>query len=352
VINHKAALILLITIILTFTNFTMAQNSNEIELTNISLAKSESHLLVQIEISQPVNYESFTLFNPNRLVIDLFQVTKFLCDPLIEVNECGIVSIRIGKNQPETTRLVFDFVGEIIPYNIQKNEGNISIFFILEKEQEKKLEEPAIKIIEKPLIAIEETKEKEKIPEIKIKEELKQDEITRFNILSISLNSGFYFVQDTDFQDVYGKSAPFFGSEVSYQFPINEKESLGISIVLNYNFDIGNTTYTKEEVKLKLLPVSLSVSYLRKYGRFLPFASLGLDYFNYKETYPETFAVSSISGTAFGINTSFGTLVKVVDSLFIKAYFKFRSCKTSKNDININLGGNEYGLGLIYNFKL
>lgn len=350
--KNKAVLILLITILLTFTNFTMAQNPNEIELTNISLTKSESQILVQIEISQPVNYESFTLFNPNRLVIDLFQVTKFSCDPLIEVNECGIVSIRIGKNQPETTRLVFNFVGEIIPYNIQENEGNISVFFILEKEQEKKLEEPAIKIIEKPLIAIEETKEKESIQELKIKEEFKEDEITRLKILSISLNSGFYFVQDTDFQDVYGKSAILVGSELSFQFPLNEKESLGASLGINNITDTGHTTYTKEKVNLRLLPISLSAFYLREYGRFFPFVIIGIDYFNYKENYPETFAISSISGSSVGFNIGLGTFVKIIDSLSIKAYFKLRSSSTSENEVDINLGGNEFGFGLIYHFKL
>jgi hypothetical protein len=48
-----------------------------------------------------------------------------------------------------------------------------------------------------------------------------------------------------------------------------------------------------------------------------------------------------------------GTYVKVIDSLAFKVYFKFRNArKTLDGDIEVNLGGNEYGIGLAYFFKI
>ncbi len=51
-----------------FATFVTAQEAPE--LTDLVIQKGADQLEVQLLVSGPVNYESFTLFNPIRLVID------------------------------------------------------------------------------------------------------------------------------------------------------------------------------------------------------------------------------------------------------------------------------------------
>ncbi len=350
---------LAIVLLLILPGVTASQEDTTVMLKNIVLEKSQDRLGVQLEVDTPVNYESFTLFNPDRLIIDLLGVNSFICNPLIEVNDLGVLAIRTAKNQPDVIRVVFDLMEEIPSYSIEEKEDGLYIYFEVEK----------LILEEQPETATEETKEEikqpekekphpktepaaKKVPPIPELKTISTPETKMDKMLTLGFGGGFYFIQDADFQDVYGKSAGFFGGEVSYYIPLKNREGIAIAVDLKSISTSGLTTVTEEEVKLKLTPFSFGAMYLRHYGRFIPFVGLGGSIFSYEEIYPPSFAIPSTKGSTFGLNLQIGTYIKVVETFSFKLYFKFHDARTKENELNINLGGNEYGIGLAYHFNL
>lgn len=344
-------------IFLLLVNLSIAQTQNSIELTEIRFNRLENKLEVQIELNKSFAYESFTLFSPNRLVIDLLDVERFFSNPDIEINHLGIKTIRTAKFKPNVTRVVFDLAEKIPYYTIKENEIGLTVTFWYEEEKEEVIEKKPPEIKEEPVekkkIEIEK-KEKpaEKIPTRLIEEFKKEEEIKEEVTIAIGYNNGFYFMQDSDFQNVYGKSAFFFGGETIVKIPIKRNEYIGASLGFKYSPDSGKSTFTEEEIKLRMIPITFSVLYMRQFRKFSPYVGLGIGYHNYKEIYPETFAVPSVTGSTWGIHFQAGTYIEIIPSLALKFYFKYHSAREKENGVDVNLGGNEYGVGLAYYFKI
>ena len=91
----------------------LGQSGDVPELTNITITRTDSGLEAVLGITGAVNYESFTLFNPNRLIIDLLQVQSFSCEPEIDINSFGVTKIRTAKNQPDVTRVGRSYVRQV-----------------------------------------------------------------------------------------------------------------------------------------------------------------------------------------------------------------------------------------------
>jgi hypothetical protein len=325
------------------------------ELTNIIVNKTDDQLEVKLEISAPVNYESFTVFNPNRVVIDLLQVRTFSCEPRIEINDFGVIAVRTAKNQPDVTRIVFELQETAPSYFIEEKEGQIFVYFKVEAPEEEVIEEEKEEV--PPPVKKVETKRVERPTQPAVTEkpepEEKSEGIERKKKIIVSFGGGYYFPQSSNFTDSYGNSGLSIGGGMGILFPFKEKENFGFTLDIRVFSKTGVTTFTEEEIKLSLIPISLAVFYTRDYGIFNPFISLGADYFSFKEEYPETFAISEISDSTIGYHIQLGTYVKVIDSLAFKVYFKFRNArKTLDGDVEVNLGGNEYGIGLAYFFKI
>ena len=326
----KIVLIFMATFLL-FVNSSMAQIQDSGELKKISLKRLENKLEIHIEVDKLLNYKSFPLYNPNRLVIDLYQVKKFSCDSLIEVIDFGIKAIRIGKFQPDVTRVVFDLAEKPPSYKIQESsKGLIAVFWFGE---EKKPEKRPIPILPREIIEQEEAAEEE-------------EKMT----FSIGAKGGFYFMHASRFQDIYGKSSLFTGVEAVFKFPLRKKEYIGISLGFKYISDKGLISYEKS--KLEIIPVTLSALYLRQYRIFFPYVGIGVDYYNYSENSPETFDEPLYSGKTWGFNIQAGTYLYLTSSLSLKLFIKYQSARLKENNRNINLGGNVYGLVLAYHFKI
>ena len=82
----------------------------------------------------------------------------------------------------------------------------------------------------------------------------------------------------------------------------------------------------------------------------IPFAEVGWDYFPYREESP----VYTTSGSALGFHLQAGVFIplKVLKSLKVKLYLRYSRVKTEENDLEVNLGGIEYGMGLVYGLNL
>ncbi|MFO7866950.1 MAG: AMIN domain-containing protein [Candidatus Aminicenantes bacterium] len=337
-----------------------AQTESTTELNDIRVSPLENRLQIKLEVPAPINYESFSLFNPNRLVIDLLNMENFFCPPEIPVNDFGVMQIRTGKNQPDVIRVVFDLEETAPAYTIEEKEDGIYVFFepaaapVLEdipaEETAEKKSEAEQEAVPPPVKKEEKPAEEKKAP-VEIQKPAGMERVFRPKTLAVSAAGGAYMVQDSNFQEVYGKSAFSFGGDLTYYFPLGAFENIGASLDIRYISSAGQTTYTQEDVELTLIPFSLSLVYQRLFGDIGPYAGIGLDYINYKETYPETFIISETSGSALGYHLVLGSTFHFIPSMGLKAFFKLHSAKKTINEMEVNFGGAELGLGLFYKFN-
>ena len=367
-------IISLIAVFFLLGNSAMAQTQASGVLSEIRLNKLADRLEVTLVLNKPVEYKGFSLPDPNRFAIDLLQVLEFSSDSLIDVVHFGVRTIRVAKFRPTVTRVVFD-LGEVSPSHVVRERGNeliITFWFdakIEEKINEKEEKAEAIEKAKaeeveekKPLekkedrietpVAKEEKEKTEEKPVEKFPPELSEEAVEKGKIaIIVGFNSGLYFVHNKDFQDMYGKESFYFGGETIFKLPLRRKEYFGASLGFIYISKNGRNI-SDEESKLKIIPMFLSVFYMRELGVFSPYAGFGIDYIDYKETYLETGSTPSISGLTWGTSVQVGTFIRLVPSLSLRLHFKYRSSQLKKINRNIKLGGNEYGLMLAYHFNI
>jgi hypothetical protein len=167
---------------------------------------------------------------------------------------------------------------------------------------------------------------------------------------SIGLHGGAFFAQDVDLQEIYGESLPFLGAELTMRLPVNEPHGLDLAVGGRQLKADGMTTYTQEETSLRLTSLSVAIRYSYDSGRFAVVIGPGMDYIKYEETYAETFPVPSVSGNTVGFNIGATVYFHLTGSLSIKGYGKYCGASTENPGYRVNLGGAEWGAGVLYRF--
>ncbi|MDW7761280.1 MAG: AMIN domain-containing protein [Acidobacteriota bacterium] len=335
------------------TQFSIAAGGSE--LRNLVIQKEPGRLAVTLQTAEAVVYESFTLMGPNRLIFDLQNTTYFAVEPLIAVKHMGVVSIRTAQNRPDVVRVVFDFADGIPPYVIGDSpEGIVVTFREPDPEPEPETVRGVVPVAAKPV----ETEAPKPAPVKPKAAPVRKDKPAPAftdapgRMLAAGLQAGLYLMQDSDFQELYGKSAMFFGAGGSYFLFLNGQEAVGVDLDFKVIGAEGKTSFLEEDIKLRLIPFSLSAAYLRKYANIMPYVALGADFLSYRETYPTDFAVPETSGTTLGVNIALGTYVAVSDNILLRAFVKFHSLRAKiEEDLTVNFGGNEIGLGISYRFN-
>ena len=111
--------------------FSAEQNANRKAsiLKELNFHKSLNSLEVDILFNRYTVHRSFELTNPNRLVIDFFNVKNIQALRYTEVNDFGIKAIRVGKFKPFIARVVFDLEKKIPPYKIERIQGGLKVSF-------------------------------------------------------------------------------------------------------------------------------------------------------------------------------------------------------------------------------
>ncbi len=96
-----------------------AQNAGTSQLAGVRVWPGREVTRVTVEASQPIKYQLLTLSNPSRLVVDLDGVDYHdaLRDllALMPGNNPTIADVRIARNRPGVTRLVFDLKRDVVP---------------------------------------------------------------------------------------------------------------------------------------------------------------------------------------------------------------------------------------------
>ena len=322
------------------------------EITDIRVQKQENQVSVFVDFNKIVTYESYTLKDPLRLVLDFKGVDKISPRELPDIYSCGVLKVRTGKPKPNTGRVVFDFMDKIPAYQIKDTASGLQVVFFAE-QAETKPAEVAPQVAKKEEAAKVTAAQPRKAAETTPAEvEAEFPEETTEKMFGIGAVTGFYFMQDEAFQDIYGKSALFFGGDFSVRLPIKSVKSIDFCLGFKYLQDKGKTDLMEEETKLTITDFSLAVRYLKTLGVMTPFIGPGVNFIHYKETYGPGFPVESMSGSEVGFHIQGGTYINITSSLAAKLYFRYIIAKTRNEeiDLNTNIGGTEWGAGLTFRF--
>lgn len=101
-------------------------------LESVQVRVVAGHLEVLIKLTGTYTFETFDLTAPKRLVVDIKPSEKSLADPVIPVDAHGVVRIRTGQFQSQTSRVVFDLM-DVMPANkVTSGPEGITISFWVE----------------------------------------------------------------------------------------------------------------------------------------------------------------------------------------------------------------------------
>lgn len=324
-----------------------AQMPEATEITNIRFQRAGEQAEFIIDCTKPVSHESFTLLNPNRLVVDLTKIEKISMNTQLAVEAAGVEKIIVGQYKADTARLVFHFSGPVLSHRIEDMDSGLKVVIMAPPPPPEEPEVTEIKPVEvKPSARVARTNEpivEPRQPPAAQDRELKD--------MSIGVGVGFYFLQEALFQDIYGDNVMNFRGELAFRLPISV-DSFDIWSSFSSFSAEGQSTLFEENLKLSMTTFSFAIRYLKKFGRFVPFVGLGVDYTSYRETYPEDFAIPSVGGNDLGYHGQLGTYFHFIDSLSAKVHLKYNMAETIENALTINLGGIEYGLSLVWHFNL
>lgn len=148
------------------------------EINSIDIKKNKDWVLVKITAFEDIQYKTFKLTEPERIVIDLKEAILNLKEKEINIGKLNIDKVRLSQYQDEKeniVRVVFDLTGKV-SYEVEKVGNIVKIFFgnIKEAKEEKieiAQEPPEIK--KKKATLLKETeKEKPSLPKVVEKEQV------------------------------------------------------------------------------------------------------------------------------------------------------------------------------------
>jgi len=347
---------ILLSLLLFAGNLLAVQATQAADLKNIRYEKKGSQIEFLVEYPADIPYDSFSLMNPNRLVLDFMGIRTVSSPAMIPVGQMGIESVRSALNRPGVARVVFNFTDNVPQYRIEETESGLTITF-WEEEIDMTRREPE-QVVKKTLIPPVEEKTR---PEPKAKKPVQpQTRYTSYDKdvapeeqknMSLGFSAGYLTIQDDTFAEVYGEGGIFFKGEYSVVLPV-KVESFDIWTGFTYFQMEGETTLTQEALTLRITNLSLALRYLHRFSKFEPFVGAGIDYIVYKEILPEDYVIGSVGGSDLGFHVQGGVYFDALPYLSLKAHIKYLISKADADGLEVNLGGVEYGAGLVFRFNL
>lgn len=159
-----------------------------------------------------------------------------------------------------------------------------------------------------------------------------------------------YQVADEVFKEVYGEGGTMAGLTVSQKFFGVRNLALAAVLDLRRFSRLGASTVSQVEAKLGMTPVVLGLeASLRSGAVFLWFgAGLGLTF------YREESDLQTTSGSTLGFRLAGGLAFQPLPAvpLRLKLILGWTKARATENSLPVELGGPEYGLALLYGFRL
>ncbi len=169
----------------------------------------------------------------------------------------------------------------------------------------------------------------------------------------IGIDTSSYLIPDANYTLIYGTDAPMIlGFSLSRTLVQVGGFSLDVEGGLRFYSKTGASTLSQEATTFKINPmISLSGRPNYEWKYFQIFVGGGIDWY----TYSETSTIADTTGKANGSHFIAGVYLipPVLDSMLrVKLYYKFTKVTATANSVSVQLGGNEYGIGLSLGFNL
>ena len=163
---------------------------------------------------------------------------------------------------------------------------------------------------------------------------------------------GNYHIKDHRFERIYEKKRSIFGIELIYDLYRKHKYIIEGAFSFKFFSAEGYSTITKDYTKFSLYPYILNFRTKYDFSKiFKPFAGFGFDYYSYKEECP---ALKTTQGGKMGYHIEIGGSLKIpnLERVEIRGYLKYSTVNTQKDNIKVELGGTEFGMGIFYRFSI
>jgi opacity protein-like surface antigen len=308
---------------------------------SIGYVKTDAGLEISVRIDGGYLHQTSALSSPNRLVIDVAPTSRVEARPAYDVNAFGVTTIRTGQYEAQISRVILDFSGPIPAYDIQKTASGLLITIGIAPKATEKIAAP--------------TGEKRPAPKEEVEAPAAEAEgpaiAPAFYNTTAGIMIGTYKNDSGRFDEVYG-------SGTSIQFGINLSRTL--LYFRGFQLDVsgeartlsktGQSTLSGDEAKFSMIPLSLGGRLLFQTKYIIPFIGFGADWFNYSEKS----VLADSSGSASGYHFQAGVFIVVPgrDNFRVKLYYKFTKVTALENEIEVPLGGPEYGIGVSYGFNV
>lgn len=111
---------------------------------------------------------------------------------------------------------------------------------------------------------------------------------------------------------------------------------------------VGKLTFSGDKTTLILVPLSLGLRYVQPLGFVQPYLGAGFDIYLFYETNP----IGTVFSYVHGTHVLGGTYIQFHKSVPVLLNFrlKYTSANVTINEIEVKLGGLEYGAGLVLAF--
>jgi len=332
-----------------FVRADQAAGQNAAVVKNIGYIRTGGGLEVTVHVDGGFVMQTLVLSGPTRLVVDVAPANKIEAQSFYAVDAFGMTSIRTGQFQPQIARVIFDFSGPLPAYTIQKTETGFVVSFTSAPTPALPAgQKPAVKkpVVRPRLQPVETPPSREKeigSPEVPTPKE--------FANTSVGFMFGTYSSSSSDFGEIYGS-----GTKMQYGLNLTRTLVTTKNLQLDVSFEIrafsatGSSTLTETETKFSMTPITIGARLLYQTKFALLFVGAGKDFTSYEEKSD----IFDTQGSASGYHYQAGIYIIIpkVEALRVKLYYKFTKANATENEIDVGLGGNEYGIGLSYGFNI
>ena len=153
------------------------------------------------------------------------------------------------------------------------------------------------------------------------------------SIFSLSAGGGVKSLALDRAKDVYGDFNPVFYLD----FAVNVAKPLELFFHIEYFNPAGELSYTKEETKLRIIPVELGLRFLISKGNFTPYIGGGVGYYFYQEEN----VIGKLSDNKIGFLGEAGFKIFIAKKFFIdiKGRYTFLKVNVQQEEESIDLSG-------------
>jgi len=158
---------------------------------------------------------------------------------------------------------------------------------------------------------------------------------------NIKIGIHYFSPSGQSIKDVYGSGVGFRAEATIFVW-----RNFAFWVGGSYFHKNGMLTFTEEDTELTILPIGGGIKYRKLFGDISLYLGVGLNYFQFKESNP----IGDVSKGGLGYIGLLGGSVKLTEGLLLDVYSNYSYCKMTPADFEIDVGGLEIGIGLVYEF--